>query len=134
MVPTTAKPHRILVVEDDPTNRALLQLAFKRGGLEIETAANGAQAVEMWSRNRYDLIIMDVQMPVMDGIEATLAIREQELAQGGHIPILAMTAHAYGADIERCLRAGMDDYLSKPVDLGDTIEVVTKLLQSGSNT
>jgi signal transduction histidine kinase len=127
-VPATVKPPRILVVEDDPTNRALLQLSLKRQRFDPETAVNGAQAVEMWERGHYDLIIMDVQMPVMDGVVATETIRERERTRGGHVPILAMTAHAYGTDIERCLHAGMDDYLTKPIDLNEISQVVTKLL------
>ena len=131
IVPAGGKPRRILVVEDDPTNRALLQLSLMGRCFDTETAVNGAQAVEMWEQGHYDLIIMDVQMPVMDGIVATETIRERERTRGGHIPILATTAHAYQADIERCLNAGMDDYLSKPVDISEIIEVVTKLLTDG---
>ena len=128
IVPPSRKPYRILVVEDDPTNRALLQLSLKHQRFDTETAVNGAQAIEMWEQGHYDLIIMDVQMPIMDGIVATEIIRERERTRGGHIPILATTAHAYQADIERCRNAGMDDYLSKPIDLSEIIEVVTKLL------
>jgi len=125
------KSPRILVVEDDTTNLIVVQMALQREGLEIETAANGAQGVEMWARNSYDLIIMDIQMPVMDGISATKAIREREGAQGGHIPIIAMTAYAYGSDVAMCLAAGMDDYLAKPVNLDSMIGVVKKLLAVG---
>ena len=128
-VPSFVKQPRILVVEDDPTNRALLQLSLKRQCFDVETAVNGVQAVEKWEQGNYDLIIMDVQMPVMDGVVATETIRERERIRGGHIPILAMTAHAYGADIERCLTAGMDDYLSKPVDIIEINQVITKLLE-----
>jgi CheY-like chemotaxis protein len=130
-VPSPVKQPRILVVEDDPTNRALLQLSLKRQCFDIDTAVNGAQAMEMWEQGHYDLIIMDVQMPVMNGIDATESIRERERTRGGHIPILAMTAHAYGTDIERCLAAGMDDYLSKPVDLTEVTEVVRKIVNNG---
>ena len=79
----SGRPPRVLVVEDDPTNRALLQLALKRGHLDIETAVNGAQAVEKWEQGHFDLIIMDIQMPVMNGIEATETIRKRERIRGG---------------------------------------------------
>jgi signal transduction histidine kinase/ActR/RegA family two-component response regulator len=108
---------RILLAEDDATIRKLIQLALKEQPVTIETASNGGQALELWSQKHYGLIIMDVQMPVMDGIEVTKAIRERELEQGGRIPILALTAHAYKTDREWCLAAGMDDYLAKPIDL-----------------
>jgi PAS domain S-box-containing protein len=118
---------RILIVEDDHTNRALLQMALKRKQYLTETANNGLQALEKWEQGSFDLIIMDVQMPVLDGIAAAEAIREKEKERGGHIPILAMTAHAYGDDEAWCLSSGMDAYLSKPVDLSEVIEVVGKL-------
>jgi len=118
----------VLVVEDEPTNRALMQLALRRQHMETDTAIHGREAVEKWSQGDYDLIIMDIQMPVMDGITATRTIREEERVRGGHIPILAMTAHAYSTDEEWCLNAGMDGYLSKPVDLNDVITLVGKLL------
>jgi signal transduction histidine kinase/ActR/RegA family two-component response regulator len=119
---------RILIVEDDPTNRALLQLALKHKKYLTETANHGLQAVEKWENGSYDLIIMDVQMPVMDGIAATQAIREKERERGGHTRILAMTAHASRDDEARCLTSGMDAYLAKPVDLSELIAVVGKLV------
>jgi CheY-like chemotaxis protein len=119
---------RILIVEDDPTNRALLQLALKHKKYLTETANHGLQAVEKWENGSYDLIIMDVQMPVMDGIAATQAIREKEQKRGGHTPILAMTAHASRDDEARCLASGMDAYLAKPVDLSELIAVAGKLV------
>jgi PAS domain S-box-containing protein len=121
---------RVLVVEDDATNRALIHLALRRQKIDADTAIHGRDALEKWANNQYDLIIMDIQMPVMDGITATRAIREQERVHGGHIPILALTAHAYRTDREWCLNAGMDDYLSKPVDLNELIETVRRLLAS----
>ncbi len=122
------KPPRILVVEDDPTNRTLLELSLKRQGFDIHTAVDGVQALEMWEEIPYDLIIMDVQLPVMDGVAATESIRAREAGRGGHIPILALTAHAYATDIERCLNAGMDDYLTKPFDFIQISAVIMKLL------
>ena len=118
---------RILIVEDDPTNRALVHMALAQKHYLTESASNGLQAVDKWEKGAYDLIIMDVQMPVMDGIAAARAIREKEREQGGHIPILAMTAHAYDDDEAWCLASGMDAYLAKPVDLTEVIELVGKM-------
>jgi PAS domain S-box-containing protein len=118
---------RILIVEDDPTNRVLLQIALKHKHYVTETASNGQQAVEKWEQSGFDLIIMDVEMPVMNGIEAARAIREQEQERGSHTPILAMTAHASNDDEAWCLASGMDAYLAKPVDLTEAIKVVKNL-------
>ncbi len=82
----------------------------------------------MWEQGKFDLIIMDLQMPVMDGIEATMIIRERELLRGGRTPILAITAHAYDEDVARCLAAGMDDCLAKPVNLRTMMETIARLL------
>ena len=125
-------PPVVLVVEDDPTNRTLLQLALRRQGIEVDAAVHGREAVEKWANGAYDLIIMDVQMPVMDGIAATQAIRDQERRRGGHIPILAMTAHASHADEEWCLASGMDGYLAKPVDFNEVFRIIGKLLATGN--
>ena len=116
-------PH-ILIVEDDPTSQALLLMALRREQYKTETASNGLQAVEMWENAAYDLIIMDVQMPIMNGIEATRIIRDKERSQGGHTPIIAMTAHAFDADKSHCLAMGMDHYLSKPLDIREVLAVV----------
>jgi two-component system cell cycle sensor histidine kinase/response regulator CckA len=123
-------PPRVLIVEDEPTNRALLDLALKRQQYCTETAVNGRQALEKWEQGGFDLIIMDIQMPVMDGTAATRAIRDKELERGGHIPILAMTAHAHDDDQAWCLASGMDAYLAKPVDLTEVLEVVGQLINS----
>ena len=89
-------------------------------------ANDGQEALEIWGRESFDLILMDVQMPHMDGLEATAAIRETERKSQGHMPIIAMTAHAMKGDMERCLDAGMDDYLTKPVDLERLREAVQR--------
>jgi PAS domain S-box-containing protein len=119
---------RILIVEDDPASRAVLYHALKRRHYVAETANNGLQAVGKWEKGAFDLIIMDVQMPVLDGIAAARVIREKERVRGGHIPILAMTAHAFHDDEARCLDSGMDAYLSKPVNITEAIEVLSKLV------
>ncbi len=105
---------RVLLVEDNPVNRRVASLMLRKRGHRCEVAANGREALEMWAARRYDLILMDCQMPEMDGYAATRAIRERE-GDGAHIPIVAMTAEAMRGDRERCLAAGMDDYVAKPV-------------------
>jgi signal transduction histidine kinase/ActR/RegA family two-component response regulator/PAS domain-containing protein len=122
---------RILIVENDHTNRAVLQLTLKQKQYFTDTAEHGLQALALWAHTSYDLIIMDVQMPKMDGLAATRAIREQERAQGGYTPILALTAHAGPDNEAQCLAAGMDHYLAKPVNLLDLIEVVANLVEMG---
>ncbi len=106
---------RILVAEDNPTNQKLVQLLLQAQGHHTDVAANGQEALDALERLPYDMVLMDVQMPEMDGFEAVAAMREREKVTGGHMPVIALTAHALKGDRERCLDAGMDDYLSKPV-------------------
>ena len=105
---------RLLLAEDDPANRMVALSLLKEAGLDVDTAEDGEHALRLAMRNRYAIILMDVQMPTMDGITATRRIRE--LAGGKSIPILALTANAFAEDRQRCLEAGMDDFLAKPVD------------------
>jgi two-component system sensor histidine kinase/response regulator len=108
---------RVLVAEDNPINQRVAALLLRRLGCNAAIARDGAQAVAMWSAQCYDVVLMDCQMPELDGYEATAAIRRAESAAGTRVPIIAMTANAMTGDRERCLRAGMDGYLSKPVTL-----------------
>ncbi|MCA8984698.1 MAG: response regulator [Planctomycetaceae bacterium] len=112
-------PLHILLVEDGMANQCLATAVLKKWGHQVEIAENGQIAVDKYRDGRFDLILMDVQMPVMDGFQATAAIRQLEQATGGHIPIVAMTARAMKGDRERCLEAGMDGYVSKPIRKGD---------------
>lgn len=108
---------RILVAEDDDTIRQLMVTLLKRAGMECVTAENGRKALEAWELEPFDAVIMDVRMPVMDGLTATRLIREKELQTGRHTPIIAITAHAMSEDKDLCFDAGMDDYLPKPIDV-----------------
>lgn len=121
---------RALLVEDNEVNRKLALHMLKRLGCSVEVATNGQEAVEMTASRAYDIVFMDVQMPEMDGIEATRLIRKRELSTSRHLPIIAMTAHAMEGDREACLSAGMDDYLSKPVK----IEQLAQMLEKWSPT
>ncbi len=107
---------RVLLVEDNPVNQKVAQSMLKRFGVDAELAENGQVAVDRCVEAHYDVVLMDVQMPVMDGLDATRALRERERLRGsGHVPIIAMTANATQSDRDACLAAGMDDYIPKPV-------------------
>jgi two-component system CheB/CheR fusion protein len=119
---------RLLLAEDDPVTRKVIGVMLKLSNFDLDIAENGMQAVEKWEQGNYDLVIMDVQMPHMDGLAATNAIREKERAIGSHTPIVAMTAHAYPEDEIRCLAAGMDAYISKPIDMKKCIAMIMELI------
>lgn len=106
---------RVLLAEDNPINQKLAVVLLQKAGFSVDAVETGAQALEKVQANQYNAVLMDVQMPEMDGLEATHRIREWEKDTGRHIPIIAMTAHAMQGDRERCLEAGMDDYVTKPL-------------------
>jgi CheY-like chemotaxis protein len=112
--PADFAPRRVLLAEDGLVNQKVAVILLERRGHSVSIANTGEEVLQALERERFDLVLMDVQMPVMDGFEATSAIREREKSAGGHLPIIAMTAHAMKGDRERCLNAGMDGYLSKP--------------------
>jgi signal transduction histidine kinase/DNA-binding response OmpR family regulator len=114
----------ILLVEDNTVNQRLAQRILQKEGYSVVVAGNGKESLDALASQPFDLILMDVQMPVMDGFEATRAIREHEGAD--HIPIIATTAHAMTGDRERCLAAGMDGYISKPIRARDLLDLVAK--------
>jgi CheY-like chemotaxis protein len=126
------KSLRILIVEDTPVNQALLRIVLEKMGHRTVTAADGREAVALTAAEKFDLIFMDVQMPVMDGFTATREIRRAEMLNGKHVPIFAMTAHALQGDRERCIAAGMDGYVSKPakrVEIAAVINGVVSALE-----
>ena len=110
-----AQPRRVLLVEDNEINRRVALGLLHSRGHQAVVAVNGQEAVDTLARQEFDVVLMDMQMPVMDGYEATAEIRKRERLTGGHIPIVAMTAEALKGDRERCLATGMDDYVSKPI-------------------
>ena len=113
--PAAARPLRVLLADDNRTNQRLVELFLETDRHQVTTVSNGHEAVVKSANEPFDLILMDVQMPVMDGFEATAAIRQRERESGARTPIVAMTAHAMAGDREKCLAAGMDAYLSKPL-------------------
>jgi len=122
-----ARGLNLLVVEDNMVNQKLAVKLLQRRGDRVTVADNGAMALEYWQNNSYDGILMDIQMPVMDGITAAKKIREIESGNGGHIPIIAMTAHAMKGDRETCLGAGMDEYITKPINVQDLYGLLEKV-------
>jgi len=120
------KPIRILMAEDNPINQRVGKLILQRAGFQIDLASDGNEALEAHRSAPYDLILMDCQMPTMDGFEASRQIRQLEQPQP---VIIAVTANALVGERERCLNAGMDDYLSKPFQAEQLIAVVQKWIQ-----
>ena len=108
-------PLKILLVEDNPINQKVASRVLEKAGHSVTIAGNGAEAITHVSDSKFDIVLMDVMMPEMDGISATVAIRESELGTNRHLPIVALTANAMDGDREKCLEAGMDGYVSKPI-------------------
>ena len=127
--PAAVPSLHILVVEDNAFNQRLAMSLLQKQGHQVVVASNGRAALDLWAQSSFDLIMMDVQMPEMDGFEVTAAIRAAERATGAHILILATTAHALVGDRERCLEAGMDEYISKPIHAKTLNSTLAKLTQ-----
>jgi len=126
-------PIRILLAEDNPANQKLALYLLQKRGYVVEVASNGHQALaalEKAGPSGFDLALMDVQMPLMSGFEVTAAVREMEKSSGRHLPIIALTAHAMKGDMERCLEAGMDGYLSKPIQRNELLEMIHRFVPS----
>ena len=122
------RAERILIVEDNAVNQRLAQRQLQRLGFTPRMAGNGLEATEITAGEHFDLVLMDMQMPVMDGVEATASIRRRELRTRTHVPIVAMTANARREDREACLAAGMDDYIAKPITLAALRELIARWL------
>ena len=131
--PDGEKIPSLLHADDDSIMRRVFGLMLKHSNYNIDFAEDGLKAVEMWEKGGYDLVLMDIQMPGINGFEATRAIREKEQERGGHTPIIAMTAHASKEDDERCLAAGMDAYISKPIDFKQCLQVIDEVIKQKSS-
>ena len=118
----------VLLVEDNATNRLLAVSLLEKEGHTVETAPNGKEALAALAKRPFDVVLMDIQMPEMDGFEATARIREREQGTGEHVPIVAMTAHAMKGDRERCLDAGMDEYVTKPLQAEPLLRTIREVL------
>jgi len=121
-------PLQILLVEDNPINQKVAARLLERAGHNVTIATNGKEALDCVFRRAFDLVLMDVQMPEMDGLEATMEIRRQEAGSPRRLPIVALTAHAMVGDRERCLEAGMDGYVTKPVQIQVLFQVMAEAL------
>ncbi|MCH5376001.1 MAG: response regulator [Planctomycetes bacterium] len=119
---------KVLLADDNQVNQLTAKTMLERFGHEVSIAGNGLEAIEYYKQHEYDLIFMDVQMPEMDGLTATAEIRKIERETGRHIPIVAMTAHAMAGDKERCLEAGMDSYVSKPIRRKELKQVISEVV------
>jgi len=117
---------RVLLVEDDEMNRDMLLRRLQRKGMAVDTAVDGREAVEKSTREKYDIVLMDMSLPVMDGYEATRQLRAREETR--NLPIIGLSAHAMVGDREKALQAGCDDYDTKPVDLPGLLVKINALL------
>ena len=128
-VESSGRSLQILLAEDSVVNQKLAVGLLERAGHRVRIANDGREALAALEEQSFDLVLMDVQMPEMDGLEATAAIRSREAQTGGHVPIVAMTAHAVEGDRERCLDAGMDGYLAKPIRMADLYGAIEEILK-----
>jgi CheY-like chemotaxis protein len=125
--PASARSLKLLLAEDNAVNQKLAVRLLERAGHRVRVAGDGRQALAAVAEQQYDAVLMDVQMPEMDGLEATAAIRAAERGTSRHLPIIAMTAHALKGDRERCLEAGMDDYITKPLQINELLAMLDAL-------
>jgi PAS domain S-box-containing protein len=128
--PQAVRPLRVLLAEDSTVNQRLATRILEKQGHAVTVAVNGREAVTALERGQFDLVLMDVQMPEMDGLEATVQIRAAEQGTGRHVPIIALTAHAMKGDRERCLAAGMDGYVAKPIQAGELLATIGEVLRA----
>lgn len=131
-MPLSNHGQRILVAEDEYINKILIRTLLRQAGYQVTVVENGRKAVDAWRGGLFDCILMDIQMPEMDGYEAVARIREAE-GDNQHIPIIAMTAHAMPSDRQKCLSSGMDDYVSKPIDGSSVLKIIEKYLHANES-
>jgi len=117
----------VLLAEDSPVNQRVATAMLEKWGHRVTVASNGRQAIAVFTKQLFDLVLMDVQMPEMDGLEATRSIRQHEQSSGGHVPIVALTAHAMKGDRQRCLSSGMDAYVTKPIRSKELLRVIAEV-------
>jgi two-component system, sensor histidine kinase and response regulator len=129
---TAANGYRILLAEDNLVNQRVALLLLQKRGYDVTVVTDGRQAVDAYKRERFDLVLMDVQMPEMDGLEALQVIRDIERASGRHTPVVALTAHAMSEDRDRCNAAGMDAFLTKPLNSGKLFATLEELLKKAA--
>jgi two-component system, sensor histidine kinase and response regulator len=121
------------LAEDNVVNQTVAVRMLEKCGYEVEVAGTGQDALSALAQRSFDLVLMDVQMPELDGFETAVLIRAQERATGAHLPIIALTAHAMKGDQERCLAAGIDGYLTKPLKAADLYAAIDQLFHPQSN-
>jgi two-component system, sensor histidine kinase and response regulator len=124
---------RILLAEDNLVNQRLMTRLLEKRGHRVVLAADGHEALAALEKHSYDLVLMDIQMPEMNGMEATARIREKEKITGGHQPIVALTAHAMKGDQELCLAGGMDGYLAKPIRAEELDQILNRYVGQGTD-
>jgi two-component system sensor histidine kinase/response regulator len=120
---------RLLLAEDNEVNQKFAVRSLTKAGHHVTVANNGQEAVQMWAAELFDAVLMDIQMPIMDGYDATAEIRRREASSNRHTPIVAMTAHAMKGDKEKCLDAGMDGYVTKPIKSKLMLAEISRVLQ-----
>jgi CheY-like chemotaxis protein len=121
---------RVLLAEDNVVNQKVASIILQKSGHSVLAVSNGKEALAALQRESFDVVLMDIQMPEMDGFEATARIRAGEANRARHLPILALTAHAMSGDRERCLAAGMDGYVSKPLQPAELIQAIADVTAS----
>jgi two-component system, sensor histidine kinase and response regulator len=126
-------PLHILVAEDDEFSAKLIEHLLARRGNTVRLASNGREALALAEEGAFDLLILDVQMPELDGFQVVQSLRERERSTGGHLPVIALTAHSRNEDRERCLAAGMDDFLTKPVPAVDLLATIQRTLRKSES-
>jgi CheY-like chemotaxis protein len=123
----TGKKLNILIAEDNAIGQLMLARLLEKEGHRVTIVSDGGAVMEALSTSGFELILMDIQMPELDGLQVTRKVRAMEKESGRHVPIVAMTAHATEADKQRCREAGMDDFVSKPIDVRDLLQVVAQV-------